>query len=90
MSKYGLAKAAGYNENDSLITAGEVEERIVSRANEDKKYIDLLEHMSDESKAELFMKVVRSTEWMIGEAILYEDLIDEAFDDTVEEEQEVD
>jgi hypothetical protein len=85
MSEHKLAKAANFAETDAIISADDIEEKISEVAIKDKRYIDLLNNMSDIDKAELFMKAIRSTEWMVAESILYEDIIIEALDEMLVE-----
>jgi len=76
--KYKLAELSGYDSIDPIINADDVEELIYDKVISDKKFITLLAGMSEEEKIALFMEVVRSVEWMLGESELMKDLVEEA------------
>lgn len=86
-TRYKLAEAAGYGDDDAIISAKDVEERIFSRALENKRYMEVLDRLSHDEKIEFFSAVCRSIEWMVGEGLLTEDLIDETFDETSDKQQ---
>jgi len=82
--KYKLAELSGYDSIDPIINADDVEEAIYDKIITDKKYTTMLECLDTNEKIAIFMEVVRSVEWMMGESELMKDLIEEALDEALD------
>jgi len=85
--KYKLAELSGYDSIDPIINADDVEEAIYEKVITEKKYttmLEMLEALDTNEKIAIFMQVVRSVEWMMGESELMKDLIEEALDEALD------
>ena len=78
---YGLGWAYGMEDKEPVLTVHKYESRIEDIITSDKRFLHMMEDMTDVDKADLFGKMLHVLNWVIEESEMMKDMIEEVLDD---------